>query len=140
MTNFNEKCNMLGKLGEDFVYKELIERYPQNDFLILNLHSLCEMDFAIVNKADGKILRVYEVKTTTKSEREFGAGSFFQLQAFRLQKIEKEMNLDFVPYFLYVLRVDKEFWRSGGFKVISKELYSLDSADVDLDNCKWKVK
>ena len=89
MTDWNkltleEKCRILGQEGEKFAYNRLLKKYPLKKYLILDLHQLCEMDWAVIDTDKDEIVALYEVKTTTKNKRKFSAGSNLQLEIFTL--------------------------------------------------------
>ena len=138
--SFEEKCSLLGEKGEKFVYSKLLKKYPKDNYIILDLHSFCEMDWVVIDKNKEEIIEIYEVKTTTKDKKEFSAGSHLQLLVFQLQKIKKQIRKEFIPSFLYVLRANNKFWDDGELDVIKEEIYNIDEIEIDLKNCMWKVK
>jgi len=137
--DFSEKCQILGDKGEQFVYDKLIQKYPPDKFLILDLHFLCEMDWVIIDKEKKEIIEIYKVKTTTRDKKEFSAGNIFQLRVFELQQKKKQRNMSFIHYSLYVLRADNNFWKDGNLNVISEEIYPLDKIKIDTTHGKWQV-
>lgn len=121
-TDFDSKCKLLGEKGEKFVYEKLVNKFPEPKFLILDIHSFCEMDFLIIDQIKKEIIEIYEAKTTTKDKKEFSAGSYLQLAILNLQQIKKSEYLSFIPCYLYVLRVDNNYWKTGEFSVFSQNI------------------
>jgi len=137
---FEMKCSLLGQKGEDYFLEKLKKKYPENRYIILDLHDFLEMDFIVVDKGSKKIIEIYEVKTTTTDKKEFSAGSILQLLAFEHQKIKDKKNSKGIPSFLHVIRTDRNFWKDGILKVNSEETYSFDKVEIDLKNLKWTIK
>ena len=137
---FEMKCSLLGQKGEDYFLKKLKEKYPEDKYLILDLHDFLEMDFIVIDKESKKIIKIYEVKTTTTDNKEFIAGSVLQLLAFEHQKIKDKKNSKGIPSFLHVIRADKNFWKDGILKINSEETYGFDDVKIDLKNLKWSLK
>ncbi len=135
--NMEQKSFLLGGFGEQYSLHLLKKKFPEDKYLILlNTHDFFELDWIVINKESKKIVEIYEIKTTTKKDsKEFSAGSLRQLLIFDFQK-----QVNKIPAFLWVLRINPKFWDNGDFEVIKKELYSLNDIEIDLKNCKWKIK
>ncbi|MFA5744315.1 MAG: hypothetical protein WC936_05895 [Candidatus Nanoarchaeia archaeon] len=120
------KNMLLGARGEMWAKEELEKKYPRDKYLVLYMHASCEMDFFVINLENEEVICIYEVKTTTTDDKKFSAGSDIQTAVCQIQKNKKKGSKKYIPYFLYVIRVNKDSWNTGEFKVINEEIYNID--------------
>jgi len=127
---FSERNRIMGAYGEDFAREFLRNKFSSDKYQIVDGHNLAHLDWVIIDKKTEQFVAVFEVKTTTTDKLTLSAGSPLQLMVAMLHG---------VPFYLFVIRIEKESFAQNKFKHLGVEFYGSEEFTPDLQSKQWVI-